>query len=294
MGAWLRLEALADMPGMVCPHGQANVYMSAKSGDKARDLWARTPIGACSYREMSEGELARYDGVLRQRPANGLHFDGTGQVSDPQGARDGVLAKFAALGGEIVADSAETLSANCVVGLKSGQRRHADALLIACGAWSAPLMRQLSAEAPLIGERGYSMQSAEHNWPGDLPTTIFEERSIVLSRFTSGLRTTSFLEFGHPSAPPDARKWDRLHKHLDELGVQFSKAPDRWVGPRPTLPDYVPAIGRLKHAPNVLYAFGHAHLGLTMSAITAELIAALATDAPPSIDLKPFRIERFS
>jgi len=85
-----------------------------------------------------------------------------------------------------------------------------------------------------------------------------------------------------------------LGKHLDELGVRFSKTPDRWVGPRPTLPDYVPAIGRLKRTPNVLYAFGHAHLGLTECAITAEAIEALATDKPPPFDLAPFQIERFS
>jgi glycine/D-amino acid oxidase-like deaminating enzyme len=293
MGAWRRLETLADMPGMVRPHGQANVYMSAEAGDKARELWARTPIGVCSYRDMSRDELARYDGVLRERPASGLHFDGTGQVGDPQGARDGILAKFAVLGGEAVADSVDTLDTSANVRLGSGSQLKADALLVACGAWSAPIMRQLGVTAPLIGERGYSVQSIEHNWPDDLPTTIFEERSVVLSRFSSGLRMTSFLEFGHPSAPADPRKWARLQKHLDELGVQFSKTPDCWVGPRPTLPDYVPAIGRLKRAPNVLYAFGHAHLGLTECAITAEAVEALATNTPPPFDLTPFQIERF-
>jgi D-amino-acid dehydrogenase len=84
-----------------------------------------------------------------------------------------------------------------------------------------------------------------------------------------------------------------LERHLRELGIAFSATPDRWVGPRPTLPDYLPAIGRLKRAPSVLYAFGHHHLGLTMSAITAEIVTALATDQPPPIDIAPFRIERF-
>jgi D-amino-acid dehydrogenase len=246
---------------------------------------------------MSADELARYEPVLKQRPASGIHFDGTGQVRDPQGARDGALARFEALGGEVLKGSVTRVdagSARARAKLSDGVMRETDGLLIAAGAWSKPLMRQLGASAPLIGERGYSMQSVEHDWPADLPTTIFEERSVVLSRFTSGLRTTSFLEFGDPGAPPDARKWTRLHRHLEELGVRFSKTPDRWVGPRPTLPDYVPAIGRLSHTPNVLYAFGHAHLGLTMCAITAELIEALATDAPPALDLAPFAIERFN
>lgn len=293
MGAWLRLEALAEMPGMVKPHGQSNLYMSMAAGDRARASYAKTPIGTATVRDMTEAELGRYAQVLKTRPASGLHFDGTGQVRDPQGARDAILKKFSTLGGEIVAGTVVAIDPSGRAQLKGGGTRDADALLVACGAWSSALMRCIGADAPLIGERGYSMQSVEHDWPEDLPTAIFEERSVVLSRFDSGLRTTSFLEFGDPSAPADPRKWARLHQHLDELGVKFSKTPDRWVGPRPTLPDYVPAIGRLKRAPKVYYAFGHAHLGLTMSAITGEVIAALATDQPTPFDLIPFNIARF-
>ena len=137
------------------------------------------------------------------------------------------------------------------------------------------------------------MQSPEHDWPGDLPTTVFEENFVVLSRFTSGLRATSFLEFGSPDAPGDDRKWRLLERRIAELGVRFSPTPDRWVGPRPTLPDYLPAIGRLERAPRVFYAFGHHHLGLTEAAITAELIAAIAAERAPALDMAPFRIERF-
>jgi D-amino-acid dehydrogenase len=116
---------------------------------------------------------------------------------------------------------------------------------------------------------------------------------VVVTRFTSGLRATSFTELGNPSAPPDPRKWQRLERHLAELGIAFANSPDRWMGPRPTLPDFLPAIGRLERAPRVLYAFGHQHLGLTLAAVTAELIEALACERAPAIDLAPFRVERF-
>jgi D-amino-acid dehydrogenase len=101
-------------------------------------------------------------------------------------------------------------------------------------------MRQLGANAPLIGERGYSVQSAEHHWPETLLSTVFEERSLVITRFTGGLRASSFLEFGAPDAPADARKWQWLQHQLRDLGVSFSSTPDRWVGPRPTLPTICP------------------------------------------------------
>jgi D-amino-acid dehydrogenase len=177
--------------------------------------------------------------------------------------------------------------------LASGGSREADALLVAAGAWSGRVMAMLGVHAPVIGERGYHLQSAETNWPRDLPTTVFDENFIAVSRFTTGLRCTSFVEFGSPDAPGDERKWRRLRQRIDELGLQFSPTPERWVGSRPSLPDFLPAIGRLERAPNVLYAFGHAHLGLTEAPITSEVVCALATDKAPSFDLAPFRVERF-
>lgn len=295
--AWERLAALADAPEIVRKHGHVVVWMNRARAEAGLDAWRRTPVGGVKLREWSEKEMARYDGVLRARPAAGLFFDGAGQVRDPQHARDALLGKFVALGGEIIADNVRRIDADSkevVVGFSGQASLEADAVLVAAGAWSGPLMAQLGARAPLIGERGYHIQSPEHDWPEDLPTTIFEEHSMVISRFTSGLRATSFLEFGDPSAAPDARKWARLSQHVRALGVRFSPTPQLWMGPRPTLPDFVPAIGRLQHAPRVLYAFGHAHLGLTMCAITAELILALAQERAPTFDIAPYRIERFA
>ncbi|MFZ2237879.1 MAG: FAD-dependent oxidoreductase, partial [Dokdonella sp.] len=69
--------------------------------------------------------------------------------------------------------------------------------------------------------------------------------------------------------------------------------PTRWFGARPTLPDYLPAIGRCRAVDNVLYAFGHQHLGLTLAAITGELIAQLAAGEATDVALAPFDLARF-
>jgi D-amino-acid dehydrogenase len=177
--------------------------------------------------------------------------------------------------------------------LDTGEVRHSDEVLIAAGVWSARVMRLVGLEPPLIAERGYSVQSAAHQWPAALPPTVFEERSLIVARFSSGLRATSFLELGNPDPPGDERKWMWLERQLDELGIAFATAPDRWKGPRPTLPDFLPAIGRMQAHPRVLYAFGHQHLGMTLSAITAELVEGLVTGVAPAVDLAPFRVERF-
>ncbi|MEC8796533.1 MAG: FAD-binding oxidoreductase, partial [Pseudomonadota bacterium] len=66
-----------------------------------------------------------------------------------------------------------------------------------------------------------------------------------------------------------------------------------WMGYRPSLPDSLPVIGRAAHAPDVIYAFGHGHLGLTQSSGTGDLVAALINQSGPQFDLKPFRANRF-
>ncbi len=116
---------------------------------------------------------------------------------------------------------------------------------------------------------------------------------MIVSRFRSGLRAAGCVEFAHERSPPDARKWRRLHAHAAELRLPFDAPPREWMGARPTLPDYLPAIGRSPCVGNLAYAFGHQHLGLTLAAVTAELVAALASGEAPGIDLAPFALERF-
>jgi D-hydroxyproline dehydrogenase len=293
MGAWVRLARDCGAPDLVLPHGHVTAWTHPRAAELGRAAASRTHWGGATWRDLSDSELARYGAVMRHPPCAGILFDGTGQVRDPQGARDAIMAGFAALGGEVVAGTVQHVRADGLATLTSKRELRAEGVLIAAGAWSGPLLRQLGVAAPLIGERGYSLQSAASDWPQDLPTTIFEEFFLVFTRFASGLRATSCIEFGAPDAPADPRKWALMQRRIRELGLAFSETPDRWVGPRPTLPDYLPAIGRLKRAPNVLYAFGHAHLGLTMSAITGELIAGLATDRGAAIDLGALAVERF-
>ena len=68
----------------------------------------------------------------------------------------------------------------------------------------------------------------------------------------------------------------------------------KWMGFRPTLPDSLPVIGRAPKHNNVLFNFGHQHLGLTLAAISAELIACDVQGVKPLIDLTPYSIARFN
>lgn len=296
MPGWRSLLALAKAPDILRENGHWAVWMSEREARHGLERWRRTPIGGATFRELTKADLDILARGLRKRPAGGIAFTGSGQVVEPQRARDALLQAFRERGGKIEAGSVAALvpTEGGVRASLAGRDLEAGQALIAAGAWSRPLMEALRVRTPLVGERGYSVQSAEHSWPEELPPVFFEQKWVVVTRFISGLRATSFTEVGSPDAPPDPRKWQRLEWHLRDLGIAFSRDPSRWMGPRPTLPDFVPAIGRLKSAPRVLYAFGHQHLGLTLAGVTAELIEAIAGERAPPIDLVPFRIERFA
>lgn len=69
--------------------------------------------------------------------------------------------------------------------------------------------------------------------------------------------------------------------------------PDPWLGARPCTPDMKPIIGRAPNHPNLWFAFGHAHHGLTLGAVTGRLLAEQIMGETPFVDALPFSAERF-
>ncbi|WP_313576671.1 FAD-binding oxidoreductase [Brevundimonas sp.] len=297
LGAWTRLAALAEAPDdLIRPTGHAVVWSTPEAARCGLEAWRSARTGSARFRPMEAEELAAYDAVLKARLAGGIRFTGTGQVSEPQNVRDALSAAFVKQGGRILQADVRCLkpvSDGVEIVLEDGAAVDAQRTVVAAGAWSASLLAPLGVKVPLIGERGYSVQSSQHDWPESLPLTVFEDRALAVARFNGGLRASSHVEFGRPSAPPDPRKWRQIEGHLKALGIGFSDAPDRWCGPRPTLADYLPAIGRLQTHPAIHYAFGHQHLGLTLAAFTAETMEQIALGRSSPRWMEALRIERF-
>lgn len=297
LGAWDRLTEIAEAPAdLVRASGHAAVWMDPERAKAGQQSWLKARTGSAVLRPLTPDEMGAYEVVLARPPAGGLAFDGTGQVSEPIRVVEALLDGFRRRGGQVVQATATAIrstDAGVAVTLDDGTECVSDSLVVAAGAWSGRLLSPLGLNVPLLGERGYSLQSAEHDWPETLPLTVFEELPLVIARFTGGLRASSHVEFGDPSAPGDPRKWRWIQDRLSDLGVAFSSEPDRWCGPRPTLPDYLPAIGRLDQDPRILYAFGHQHLGLTLAAVTAEHVEAVALGRATPDWLQNLKIERF-
>ena len=77
---------------------------------------------------------------------------------------------------------------------------------------------------------------------------------------------------------------------LPDLGATES----RWLGFRPTMPDALPVIGQSPLNRNIILAFGHQHVGLTLGGITGKIVASIIQGENPSFDISPYNPRRFS
>ncbi|MGC1487585.1 MAG: FAD-binding oxidoreductase [Albidovulum sp.] len=214
---------------------------------------------------------------------------------DPKSWVEHLAAHFISRGGRIErADvTAVSVEADRPV-LETPQARiRAAGLVIAAGAWSHHLARTLGDKIPLETERGYNTTLPAGAF--DLRTHLtFGAHGFVVTRINGGVRVGGAVELGGLTLPPDYRRAEiLLAKAARFLPGLCTKNGSQWMGFRPSLPDSLPVIGPSPRAPNVYYAFGHGHLGLTQAAATAELIAAIVADSSPDFDMAPFSATRF-
>jgi D-hydroxyproline dehydrogenase len=187
---------------------------------------------------------------------------------------------------------AVTLSGDHIRVEGDGSTIEVHSAIVCAGAWSAPLLRPFGLRVPLEAARGYHVEM-----PGALPLVdapvLYSNQNILVTPMTGRLRATSYMEFAGTDAPPDPRKPERLRQTLQALGYTPPVSAS-WVGPRPVLPDYLPAMGCVPNLPRLAYSFGHQHIGLTLSGVTARAMADLMAGRAPSFDIAAFDLRRFS
>ena len=164
--------------------------------------------------------------------------------------------------------------------------------IVCAGVWSTPLLRAFGLRAPLEAERGYHVELPGHAPVADAPI-VYSDQKVVVTPMAGRLRASSYLELAGRDAPPDPRKPARLRAKLRDLGYTCDPHGPSWMGARPTLPDYLPGIGRTPGPHNLFYAVGHQHLGLTLAAVTAEVMGDLVADRKPRFHIEALDLRRF-
>jgi D-amino-acid dehydrogenase len=229
--------------------------------------------------EVVSGDRARELAPgLSQTVVRGIYYPNNTHTINPYSVVATLAERFASEGGTVkrgrVRGFAREGDRVTAVKTTDGQLP-AKAVVIAAGRASGELTRLLGFNAPLVAERGYHVMVAPDNVRFELPVSP-PERGLFFTPMADGLRIAGTVELAAPHQPPSWHRADLLVKHLNAIfpgagGPEIS----RWIGERPTLPDFRPAIGRAPRLANVYCGYGHQHLGLTLATATGRLLARL-------------------
>jgi D-amino-acid dehydrogenase len=248
------------------------------------------------HHRLSSADLKSMVPELKLEKGVALMVPDWHHLVDPAKATARIAEDCTRNGGHWIQDRVTALDAGETgVSLKteSGDTIEADQIVVAAGAWSNALAQQLDYRVPLIAERGYHSQIGNPGLELKYPVMSLT-RHFVMTPLEGGLRVAGTAEFAALDAKPDYRR----AKVLLELAGQYLdglKTSDvtEWMGQRPAMPDSLPVISVSPRHPNVFYAFGHGHYGLTQGPTTGRIIADMVLGNEPSIDLAPFRMDRF-
>lgn len=246
--------------------------------------------------------LANHAAVKRLEPAlgpaaiAGVNYPGGVIVNDPGAVTKALGESAIGRGATLLRDEVVTITPvgeGVEIRLRSGQAIASDMAVIAAGAWSRPPCAQLGDNVPLDTERGYNLTLPRGSL-GLSRMILFEGEGFVTTPLDIGDRIGGTVEFGGLSLAPNYRRVDAIVASARRFlpKARFDGG-TRWMGFRPSLPDSLPVIGPASRCERVLYAFGHAHHGLTQSALTGDIIGALVGQKTLPFDIAPFSVRRF-
>jgi D-amino-acid dehydrogenase len=180
----------------------------------------------------------------------------------------------------------------------SGQTLSADHVVVACGSYSAPLLRGAGIDLPIYPGKGYSA-TFDILKPQDAPmvSTIDDAKKIAITRLGDQIRVAGTIEVGSYDltleSPLARARCHMLSKRVEEVwpGMCDTRTeeqggnPRYWTGLRPATPTNIPFIGQTK-IKGLWVNAGHGTLGWTHGAGSGKALAELICGESPAMAFK--------
>ncbi|QKD06147.1 FAD-binding oxidoreductase [Mesorhizobium loti R88b] len=293
---WMGLLDRSGTRPMLREDGSLELYESEAEFRAGLAGWSARQRFGIGFRHVEGEELARLQPGLSPRFVKGTFVPGWKAVADPKLLGKAIWAYAEAKGARFEKARIDRVAADpdgATLILADGTTRRARQLIVAAGAWSHLLARQLGDRIPLETERGYNTTLPKGAFDVQRQL-IFSGHGFVITPLEAGLRVGGAVELGGIERPPNFNRSKALLQKAQKFLPGLNPSGGReWMGFRPSLPDSVPVIGKAPGSQSVVYAFGHGHLGLTQAAATGRLIREIALGQTPSVDLTPFNPQRF-
>ena len=296
--AWRQVLVDIDGLDLLRETGQMHVYPSRAALDADAFAWRLRRESGVRTDFLQRDELLALQPGIGPAYSHGVFLPDAATITDPHGLCVRMAAALSAAGAEFVRVPVQALGTDGRVHAQ-GRDWPARACVVAAGAWSAQLLGALGVRVPLESQRGYHVQRPGNLVDADvelLRPVVAADAKVFIVPMREGARVGGTVEFAGLRAQEDARRFELLRRSFSRVFPGAPAAPagaaeHTWMGHRPCLPDTLPVLGPLPGAPGLWAAFGHGHLGLTMSAVTGAWIAD-ALIGRPDPALRHFALER--
>jgi D-amino-acid dehydrogenase len=289
------LLAEIGRPDLISTTGLIQAYQSDDAFRKAKggfDLRRRHGIEVI---DMNGSALRELEPALSDSIVAGAFFPIVQTVVNPLHLTEAIVDVFRQRGGTLLTEAVrgfETGPGGVSHVVTDAGRHASDVIVVSAGAWSRDLVALLGEAVNLIPERGYHIMIEDAPY---LPkvSVVSGDHNVSVVTLNTGLRMTTMAELTAIDAPPDHPRAERIFRAAAGVlrGLEVHIA-SRWVGSRPSTPDSLPVIGRSSRHRNVIFAFGHGHLGVTFGAVTGTVVGTLARGETPNLDIAPYRADR--
>jgi glycine/D-amino acid oxidase-like deaminating enzyme len=281
--------------------GHLFVYRSQAQWRKEALAWTLRRDNGIAWEEFDADELRQLDPNLSRDYVKGVLVRDNGHTVNPHRLVNTLAQAFCRNGGRIERRRAVgfALDGAKLKGIRTENGTlAADAAVVAAGIWSRPLAAELGDAIPLETERGYHVVIKDPEVSPRIPIADAEGK-FVATPMETGLRLAGTVELAGLDAPPNWERARVLLKHAHRMfpALAESYAEERhsmWMGHRPSTPDSLPVIGRSRACADIIYAFGHGHVGMAAAPMTGKVVAELISNQTTAIDVAPFAPERFA
>jgi D-amino-acid dehydrogenase len=266
--------------------GILHIYRDRKGFEHAGRVSKLLAQGGLARRPVTPQEMKAIEPTLA-----GNYFGGWYTESDSTGDIHKFTVGLAAacerlgvqflFGEDVTATASDGTQARITTGRgASAQTRSFDALVVCAGTASRALAQQLGDRIDVYPVKGYSITvnllDAQSQQSAPTVSLLDDETKLVTSRLgVDRFRVAGTAEFNGFNR--DIRS-DRIRPLIEWVNQCFPGVSTRqvvpWAGLRPMMPDMMPRVGRGRQA-NVFYNTGHGHLGWTLSAVTADMVAGV-------------------
>ena len=284
-----------DISNLVDKKGIIYTWSNKNLKSRHLEIKVRNDLGI-KQKLLTKDEILKLEPNLNPIFDAGVLYEGCMFARDPHEILKRIFKLFIKKGGKFIQEDIKVLkqiSSNVTMVKSNLDEYNFEKIVIAAGAFSKKLTDQLGENIPLDTERGYHVHFKGMEKLISRPI-ICLDRGFSLSPMNQGLRAVGTVELGGLKNPPSKKRIDYLIKSAKEFLPQLNDHYDEWLGFRPSLPDFLPILGPSLKNKNIIYAFGHDHLGWTLGAVTGKIISGIVAEEKTNLDLLPYSSKRFN